>query len=157
MNRLLAAALLSAALPAAAHDYTAGALTIDHPVIFAAPPTARAAAGYMTLVNGGDAEDRLTGVSVATEGAQAEIHRSEMRDGVMRMLPVQSVEIPAGGETVLAPGGYHVMITGLPSGPAEGDRIDATLTFETAGDVDVTFNVEPRPRSGAEGHGHAGH
>ena len=72
-------------------------------------------------------------------------------------LPVVAVGREDGGETVLAPGGYHVMITGLPSGPAEGDRIDATLTFETAGDVDVTFNVEPRPRSGAEGHGHAGH
>ncbi len=156
MSRLLAAALLFA-LPAAAHDYTVGELTVDHPVVYAAPPTARAAAGYMTVVNQGEADDRLTDVAVAVEDARAEVHRSEMRDGVMTMQPVEAIDIPAGGAAVLAPGGYHVMITGLPAGPSEGETIDATLTFERAGDVDVTFNVEARPPSDGGAHGHADH
>lgn len=156
MIRPLAAALL-VALPAAAHDYRAGDLTIDHPVIYAAPPTATSAAGYMTIRNAGEAGDRLTGVALETGGARAEIHRSEMRDGVMTMQPADAVEVPAGGEAALAPGGYHVMIMGLPEGPAAGDTLDATLTFETAGEVTVTFEVEPRPDAGEEHSGHAGH
>ena len=37
------AALL--ALPAAAHEYTAGALTVDHPMAFETPKTARVGGG----------------------------------------------------------------------------------------------------------------
>lgn len=151
MIRPLALALLLGA-PAAAHEFAAGALTIDHPVIYAGPPTAKAAAGYMTIRNGGDDSDRLTAVSLT--GATAEIHRSQMRDGVMTMEEVADIEIPAGGAARLAPGGLHVMILGLPEGPAEGDRIEAILMFERAGEVEVTFNVETRP---ADGGGHSGH
>jgi periplasmic copper chaperone A len=151
MTRLVAALLLLAA-PAAAQDVTVGDLTIDHPVIYAAPPTAKAAAGYMTIRNAGDGADRLVGVEV--EGATAEIHRSVMQGEVMVMEPAGAVDVPPGGEAVLAPGGTHVMILGLSDAPAEGDSIEATLVFERAGEVAVSFAVEPRPA--AEG-GHSGH
>ncbi len=149
-RHLLAAALLFFALPATAHDYALGALRVDHPVVYAAPPTARAAAGYMTIANSGDTPDRLTGIAIDAGDARAEIHRSAMRDGVMTMEEAGAVEIPAGGEAALAPGGYHVMILGLPAAPREGETIDATLTFERAGKVDVTFHVEARPAAGQE-------
>lgn len=149
--RLAAAAALFA-LPATADEFTAGPLTIGHPVIFAAPPTARAVAGYMTIANAGGADDRLTGAEIGGD-ARAELHRSVMESGVMRMIEQEEgIAIPAGGTTELAPGGFHVMILGLDEVPAEGDSLEATLTFEEAGPVEITFTVEPRPTGETMGH-----
>ncbi len=156
MRLLAALATLSAlAVPAAAHDYRLGDLTVVHPVIYAAPPTARALGGYLTIVNDGDTPDRLVAVSLEAEGARADLHRSEMEDGVMRMLETEAIEVPAEGEAALAPGGAHVMITGLEV-PAVGDTVEATLTFERAGPLAVTFHVEARADADADadvGHG----
>jgi len=55
---------------------------------------------------------------------------------------VESVEIPAGGELVLEPGGYHLMLMGV--GPlVEGDILDLTLSFDDAGSVQVRAPVRP--------------
>ena len=60
----------------------------------------------------------------------------------MQMMPqLDGVEIPAGGELVLEPGGYHVMLIGLTESLLAGDSFEATLTFENAGDVTVTVPV----------------
>jgi copper(I)-binding protein len=58
------------------------------------------------------------------------------------MRPVTAVEIPAGGEAVLAPGGTHLMLIDLKEGLAEGMRIPATLKFEKAGKIDIELAVE---------------
>jgi hypothetical protein len=42
------------------------------------------------------------------------------------------IEIPAGGEAVLAPGGYHVMCINKDIEFKVGDIIPVTLTFEIA-------------------------
>ena len=96
---------------------------------------------YMTITNTGDAPDRL--VSVQTDVASnVEIHDVVMDGGVMQMMPqLDGVEIPAGGELVLAPGGYHVMLIGLTESLLNGDAFTATLTFETAGEVEITVPV----------------
>ena len=43
--------------------------------------------GYLTIKNGGDTPDRLVSVST-TLADKAEIHQTQMVDGVMRMRPV---------------------------------------------------------------------
>ena len=73
------------------------------------------------------------------------IHRTETdAAGVARMVPVEALEIPPGATVTLEPGGTHVMFMGLTAPFAEGDKIDATLVFEKAGEVAVRFNVEAR-------------
>ena len=53
------------------------------------------------------------------------------------------LEIPAGGEVVLKPGGYHVMFHETGSGQLQaGEKRKATLQFEKAGTIDIEFNVE---------------
>jgi copper(I)-binding protein len=68
------------------------------------------------------------------------------------MLPVDIVEIPAGATVAFEPGGLHVMFMGV-AGAAlrEGGHLTATLEFERAGEVEVTFNVEAR--TGGPDHG----
>ena len=59
----------------------------------------------------------------------------------MRQL-ADGLEIPAGGEVVLEPGGYHVMFIGIDSQFKDGETRKATLTFEKAGAIELEFQVE---------------
>jgi hypothetical protein len=62
-----------------------------------------------------------------------ELHQTIVTDGVMRMQQAEGgIEIPAGGEAALAPGGYHVMCINKASEFKAGDVIPVTLTFENA-------------------------
>lgn len=138
--------------PALAHEFTAGDLTIDHPMAFETAPTAMAGGGYLTITNAGDEPDRLIGISSAFP--RTELHTTEERDGVARMRPLEAIEIAPGETVALEPGGHHVMFMGLGGDPFEvGEEIPATLSFERAGEVDVMFVVEPREPDGHEGHG----
>lgn len=60
---------------------------------------------------------------------------------MMTMRPVEGIDVPAGGQVVLEPGGYHVMILDLDAALVGGDELPVTLTFEKAGDIEVTAEV----------------
>jgi copper(I)-binding protein len=95
---------------------------------------------YVT-VHGGLEADSL--VAVRSEVADAiELHVTEMDGAVMRMTHVSAIEVPAGGEMRLEPGGAHAMIFGLTSGVDAGDVVTLTLVFERAGEVSVAARVE---------------
>lgn len=101
---------------------------------------------YFTVSNHGDSGDTLLGAT--SDAAQTlEVHNVEMTDGVMTMSPQHDgVEIPAHGELVLEPGGYHVMMIGLTESLLDGEEFTAILHFEHAGDVEITvpiFMLEP--------------
>lgn len=135
------AALFIGAVPALAHDYTLGNLRIAHPYARPTPPGARTGGAYFTIVNGGDAADRL--VRVESPASQnAEVHSMTMDGNIMRMRAVPALDIPAGAKVTLSPGGYHVMLVGLTRMLAPGDKVPLTLTFEKAGSVEVTADVE---------------
>lgn len=152
MKAYLLAALLAFAAPLSAHEFKAGDLVVGHPYAFATLPSAKAGAGYFTIANAGSEPDRL--LAVETPFPMTMLHTTEVAaDGTARMVHLDAVEIPAGGEVVFEPGGLHVMFMGL-SGPIEeGASIPATLTFERAGAVEVEFVVERR----GESDGHADH
>ena len=59
----------------------------------------------------------------------------------MRQL-ADGLEIPAGGEVVLKPGGYHVMFIGIDSQFKDGETRHVKLTFEKAGTIEVDFDVQ---------------
>ena len=62
--------------------------------------------------------------------------------GVMKMREVDGgLTIPAHGSVTLAPSGYHLMFVDLKSPLVTGQPVKATLTFEHAGSVEVTFDV----------------
>jgi periplasmic copper chaperone A len=105
----------------------------------AMPGGAQTAAAYVTVTSPSD--DRLTGVS--TPAAQeAQLHSMSMTNGVMQMRPVDGVDLPAGKEVTLKPGGYHIMLMGLAKPLTEGQSFPMTLTFAKAGAKEVTVSVE---------------
>jgi periplasmic copper chaperone A len=140
---VFAAALAACvAMPAQAEDVTAGSLKISAPWARATPKGASVGAGYMKITNTGTALDRL--VSGATEISERfEVHAMSMDNGVMQMRSMdQGIEIKPGETIELKPGGYHVMFVGLKQPLEQGQPVKATLVFEKAGKVDVTFSVE---------------
>ncbi len=97
-------------------------------------------AGYMVLVNNTGQPDRLVKAESNISGA-VEIHESKMVDGMMTMSPVEGgIELPAGGQAELKPGGFHIMFIGLKQDLKPGDKVSLTLYFEKA--APMTMEVE---------------
>ena len=96
---------------------------------------------YMTLVNEGRGADRLIGAQTDV-GTTAELHQTTMEGAVMKMKPVSNgIEIPAGGQVELKPGGYHMMLINLRRNLKLGDRFAVTLKFEKSGTMTVEAEV----------------
>ncbi len=121
----------------------AGRLEISMPMIRATPPGAPVSAGYMRISNPSDAADRLIGGSAAFAG-KVEVHEMTMDGDVMKMRPVEGgLEIPAGGEVLLKPGGYHIMLMQLKEQMQEGQTRKLTLEFEQAGSIELELPIMP--------------
>ena len=106
------------------------------------PASPSVAAAYLTIVNDGDAEDRL--VSVTSDVAEMVMPMTEVsQGGVGTMTGLDEVVVPAGGAVRFQRGTAHLMLDPLTTVPAVGASVTLTLTFERAGVVDVVVPVEP--------------
>jgi periplasmic copper chaperone A len=137
-----------AVVPVLAHDYQKGALKIGHPWIRPTLPGQMTAGGYLSVINTGSAPERLLGAS-AGAAATVEVHEMRMEGDVMRMRELNSLALPAGKRVTLAPGGLHLMLSGLKAPLTAGDEVTVKLRFERAGEVEVVFHVEHAPADAA--------
>lgn len=153
---VLAVALAAGLITALAAGPAAAQTTIEvvHPWVRPTIPN-RPAAVYLGIHNLGDAADRLVGAR-ATRAEKAELHKSEEKDGMMTMTPVEAVEIPAGGMAHLGPGGLHLMLFGIDPPLKDGETLGVTLEFERAGEIEVQVPVAREAPAGVQddGHGH---
>ncbi|MEI4195827.1 copper chaperone PCu(A)C [Roseovarius sp. E0-M6] len=149
------AAFTLSAQPVLGHEFKVGDLIVDHPVAFETTPMSKSGAGYLSITNAGDVSDRL--IEVRADFPHVSIHKSEEADGVMRMMPVEAIEIPAGETVTLEPGGFHVMFMGLSDPLEAGQDIPATLIFDKAGEVAVTFAIEARNAKQSDEMDHSDH
>lgn len=119
--------------------------------------TGKITAGYGTIRNTGANADALVSVSTPAAG-MTHIHKATHADGIMRMSPVGSLDIPAGGEAVLAPGnGHHLMLMNVARPLKAGDTVEVTFTFRDAGAITATAAVRPLATPGAHQDAHQGH
>jgi hypothetical protein len=150
-----AAAALLLSVPSLAQTFKAGPIEIDRPWSRATAAKAQVGAGFLKLSNTGKAPDRLIAIKSAVSN-RIEIHTMSMENGVMQMRELKNgLTIPAGAEVVLQPGAEHIMFMGL-AGPIQtGADFKATLVFERAGEVEVTFKVEaPGAKPANDAHQH---
>ena len=71
-------------------------------------------------------------VSVETPVARvAEMHETQNDNGMLRMRPVEMVEVPAQGSVAFEPGGLHVMLIDVVEALEPGDTVAVTLVFNT--------------------------
>lgn len=95
---------------------------------------------YATIDNQGGAADRLLAVTT-DRASMAMVHEGGMENGVARMRMVDSLDIAAGAQVKLAPGGNHVMLEGLKAPLAAGDQFQLTMRFERSGSIAVPVSV----------------
>ena len=141
---LAALVILMVRLTSAAGPQAPGLVVSD---AWARPTLGQAAnsAAYLTIANTADVADRLLRVRAEVSKTQ-ELHQTIREGDVMRMRAVEGgIAVPAKGSVALAPGGYHVMLIGLTQPLAAGDTFPLTLTFEKAGDIEVTAKVAATP------------
>jgi hypothetical protein len=152
MSPLLPLAALLLAIPSLA---MAQSIQVERPWARATAPNAKAGGAFMTLTDTG-APDKLLSAASPVAG-MAELHRTVEQNGVMRMLPVEALDLEPGKKVLLAPGGYHVMLMDLKRQLKPGDTFPLTLTFAKAAPMTVTVTVEaagasgPTPAHGAHG------
>ena len=98
-------------------------------------------AAYFTIQGGKDAHV-VTRVTV--DGAErAEIHESKMEGGVMTMVPIERLEIPAREQVVLRSGGKHIMLFGVTDTARQSGHMTVTLHFEGGSDLPVALAFDP--------------
>lgn len=103
----------------------------------------RPGAAYFTIVNNAAEDDRLVKAS-SPLADRVELHVHKHENGVMRMVKVDHIPVAAHGETVVKPGGYHLMLFGLKQKLHLGDKLPLVLTFERAGEIRATAEVSKK-------------
>lgn len=101
--------------------------------------------GDMTGDMSGDMSDGTeTTTTMGMEMDMGDESTTTMAGGseMMKMRPVEKIEIPAESTVKLEPGGLHVMLFDLKKDLAAGDTVEVTLTFSGAGETTVTAEVE---------------
>ncbi|HET8706427.1 MAG TPA: copper chaperone PCu(A)C, partial [Pseudomonadales bacterium] len=91
---------------ASAADEKAGTIKIENAWVREVPPTASNSAGYLDIVNSGEADHLLSVQS--TVAKSTEMHEMKMEKGVMEMNRLTRVDIPVGQTVKFEPGGMHV-------------------------------------------------
>ncbi len=126
-------------LSATASEWKVGDITVSAPFARATAGMARAGGSFMQITNVGEA-DRLLSAH-AEVGAVTELHTHIKEGDIMRMRPVDGIDIPAHAELALKPGSYHVMLMKLKAPLKEGESFPLELTFEKAGTVTIEVPV----------------
>lgn len=131
-----ASLLFSAGVFAGAADQ----VVVQDPYVRLAPPNAPATGAFMVIKNNGDKDIKV--VKAENPASKVtELHTHLNEGGVMKMRPVQSVDIKAKGEAVLKPGGLHVMLIDLKAAMKEGDIVPITFTFDDGSTKKVDAKV----------------
>jgi copper(I)-binding protein len=124
-----------------------GAVEVSNAWARGSPGGSQIGAAYLTLQS--PTGDRLTSVSTSV-AEKAELHTMTMDNGVMKMRPLDGVDLPAGEAVSLKPGGMHIMLMGLKAPLQAGQNFPMTLQFAKTGAREVTVAVE---KPGAMGPG----
>nr|VVV05819.1 hypothetical protein AW0309160_03302 [Aliivibrio wodanis] len=104
-------------------------LMIENPYARATPPNATNSAIFMTIKN--QSNDLRTLISATTPVAKTvELHTVIEVDGMMKMREVNAIELPKNEDTILKPGGLHIMLFGLTQPLKEEEFINVTLNFK---------------------------
>ncbi len=112
---------------------------------------------YATLLS--DVDDTLLSAEVVPGSIAMKVEVHEVvadDDGVMRMREMMAgLPLPAGVPVEMKPGGYHVMLMGMPEMLAPGSMFEVVLVFERAGRVSFPVMVADAT-AGSDGMMHGG-
>lgn len=116
-------------------------IQIKAPYAFATLPGASTGAAFMVIQNKNDGDKLIAANSNIAEITEIHQNLIDSDDGTMMMRKIPALDIPAKGEAILKPTGYHVMFIKLKEPLTMGLEVPLTLTFEKAGDVEVRATI----------------
>ncbi|WP_417545903.1 copper chaperone PCu(A)C [Marinobacter sp.] len=139
-SALLVTSFLATAVRANEHAH--GGVAIEHPWSRPTPPGTPMGVGYLVIRNHSDRDVTLISASTPRAG-HVSMHKTLMKDGVMRMEPLKGgLAISAGEAVELKPLSYHLMLEKLTEPLKEGETIPLVLEFEGAEAIEVELNVQ---------------
>lgn len=98
-------------------------------------------AAFMVLKNSTNSDRALVEASSSVSNV-VELHTHRKEGGMMRMRRVEKIMIKAGSNTILKPGGLHVMFIGLKQQLSQGDKVDLKLIFDDGSHQNLTLPVK---------------
>ena len=122
-------------------DAGAQGITAQDAWIRGIPPSATTTAAFMTIHNAGSDDAVLKSADCDVAGT-VQIHTMEQVGEIMKMKEVSELRIPANGQAILAPKGYHIMLIGLVRPIKEGETIPLSLNFTDRATVVVDAVVK---------------
>lgn len=130
-----------------------GELDIEDAWIAEAPPVSKVMAAYMKIENESDRDHQITAMQCEAF-ARAEFHRTIEKDGMASMEHQHTLDIAAGSELVLKPGGYHIMLFNPARRLYSGDKTGCSMTLENGTRINIDLVVK---KSSVEEHSHHHH
>lgn len=104
------------------------------------PIDGRPTAGYLVIENGGPTPETITSAT-SPDFARVELH-DHIKDGsMMKMVKLNSLEVPGNGQLTFAPGGKHLMLFDATRALNNGDSVKVTFTFSNSGPIETNFVV----------------
>lgn len=139
MKRLLPYFLLLLTLPLQA-DTTS--IRFSDGWIKQLPPVVPMRAGYVTISNPSKQAHEI--IAFQSESFErVEMHESQLDDeGVLRMVQLESIVLPAESSVELRPGGKHLMLVSPLNDLQTGDRVNLTVTFQDGSAQRLEFEVK---------------
>ena len=107
---------------------------------FAYANAGKTAAAYLSLSNRGKVEDTLLAMSSILADSVT-LHESVSQGGMVTMTQVEHLVLPEGMSTEMAPGGLHLMLSGLKVSLVAGRKLPLVLEFARAGRLELELPI----------------
>ena len=122
----------------------AGPVSVSQAWVRAGPPSISVYAGYLMLNNRSNQTQTIVAVS-SPRFAKVEIHRTQIENGIARMVKQSELVLAPNGILKLEPGGLHLMLID-PNGVLElNERIPVQLEFANGASMNSELTVRAAP------------
>ena len=134
-------AFITAAIFLFSSSLWAASIIVEDPYVRHMPPTQSVTGAFMVLKN-------TTGSDLAVVSAESdvadkvELHTHLHENGVMKMRQADNIAVPAGGATVLEPGGLHVMLIGLKQPLELGQMVEIKFNIDDGSSAQTQATVK---------------
>ncbi len=117
------------------------ALIFENVWIAEAPPVSKVLAGYMSIKNTGDKDQKIISAQ-SNDFGSVEFHRTIEKNGMASMQHQASLLIPAGGNLIFKPGDYHMMLFKPVRKFRVGDKAIFKFQLENGHSINATAVVK---------------
>ena len=146
MRTIILLCFLCVSMPGVASDsshpsHEKQELEVHNAWVREAPPSVKMLAAYLSLHNHTDKTHTILSIT-SPQFSRVEIHRTEIKNDIARMLPVSKIIISPNGKVLFEPGGLHLMLIKPKKKTRSGDKIQFTLHLSDKSTFDFTAAVK---------------